>query len=279
MSSLNLLCGLQDMVRRFTCFFIIGAFFIPFSLKAVAKLQPHRAYYTITMTGRPDPRGSVSDVRGTMMLEFNKVAGGWTVQQLSEIWRYQDNGSVEHVRWGYVTWEAEDGSLFKFNTFRKIDDELVEDIRGIAKRDGKLTWVTYQKPDKKTVKLPEGALFPVQHTKGLLEAASLGEHIFPRIVFDGSNEEGASEINAFLGAKKVVAGNPTAEDAHQFANQPFWPVRFAVYELGETAYEPIYTTTQELLENGIIKQYIIDNDGVKVRGILERVELVSGGSS
>ncbi|MBA3813652.1 MAG: DUF1849 family protein [Alphaproteobacteria bacterium] len=266
------------MVRLFARFIIVWCF-MPLALKAVVELQPHRAYYTVTMSGRPDPRGSVSDVRGTMMLEFNKVPGGWTVQQLSELWRYQDNGSVEHIRWGYVTWETDDGSFFKFNTFRKIDDELVEDIRGTAKRMGSLTQVTYQKPEKRTVQLPEGVLFPVQHTKGLLEAAHLGEHIFPRIVFDGSSGEGASEINTFMGAKKVVAGNPTVEDAHQFANLPFWPVRFAVYGLGETAYEPLYTTTQELLPNGIIKQYVIDNEGVKVRGILERIELLPRGTS
>lgn len=279
MGSLNLLSGMEDMVRLIACFFVIIGFFVPFSLNASVELQPHRAYYTITMPNRPEPHSSVSDVRGTMMLEFNKVCEGWTVQQLSEIWRYHDNGTVEHIRWGYVTWEADDGSLFKFNTFRKVDDELVEDIRGCVKKTGTLIEAIYQKPEQKKVQLPEGVLFPVQYTKGLLEAAQADEHMFPSIVFDGSSVDGASEINTFMGAKKVVAGNPTVEDAHQFANQPFWPVRFAVYGLGETAYDPVYSTTQELLPNGIIKQYVIDNDGVKVRGVLERVELLSGTGS
>ena len=270
---------MEDMVRLFACFVVSIGFFVPVVLKAAIDLQPHRAYYTITMLGRPDPRSSISDVRGTMMLEFNKVNEGWTVQQLSEIWRYQDDGSVQHIRWGYVTWEADNGSLFKFNTFRKIDDELVENIRGMAEHRGKLTQAIYQKPQQKTLQLPEGVLFPVQQTKGLLTTAQAGEHMFPSIVFDGSSVDGASEINTFMGAKKVVAGNPTVEDAHQFANQPFWPVRFSVYGLGETAYEPIYITTQELLPNGIIKQYVIENDGVKIRGVLERVELLSGGGS
>lgn len=262
------------MVRLSACVCVMIGLMAPLGLNAVVELQPHRAYYTISMTGRPDASSHVSDVRGTMMLEFNKICGGWTVQQLSEIWRYQDDGAVEHVRWGYVTWEADDGSYFKFNTFRKVNDELVEDIRGSAKRTGKLTQAIYQKPEKKTIELPDGVLFPIQHTKGLLEAVYLGEHMFPKIIFDGSNVDGASEINTFMGAKKVIAGNPAVEEAHQFANQPFWPVRFAVYGLGETTYEPIYITTQELLPNGIIKQYVIDNDGVKIRGILERVELL-----
>lgn len=267
---------MEDMVRLPVYFFIIVWFFMPIGLKAAVELQPHRAYYTITMLGHPSIPSEVSDVRGTMMVEFNKVSKGWTVQQLSEIWRYQNDGSVEHIRWGYVTWEADDGTLFKFNTFRKIDDELVEDIRGTAKRIGKLTQVIYQKPEQRTLQLPEAVLFPVQHTKGFLHAAQLGEHMFPSIVFDGSNVEGASEMNTFIGAKKVVAGNPRVENNHQFANQPFWPVRFAVYGRGE---EPIYVTSQEILPNGIIKQYIIENDGVKIRGILERIELLSAGGS
>lgn len=263
-------------MRYFAYFFVIIGVFMPLALQAVVELQPHRAYYSITMMGHPALRSEVVDVRGTMMVEFNKVSKGWTVQQLSEIWRYRNDDSVEHIRWGYVTWEADDGTLFKFNTFRKVDDELVEDIRGSAKRNGKLTQVIYKKPEQKTIQLPEDVLFPVEHTKGFLQAAQIGEHMFPSLVFDGSNVEGASEINTFIGAKKVVAGNPTVENNHQFANQPFWPVRFAVYGSGE---EPIYATSQEILPNGIIKQYIIENDGIKIRGVLERIELLSASGS
>ena len=265
---------MEDIVRISACFVVIVGFFMPLTLKAVVELQPHRAYYTITMVGRPNVSSNVVDVRGTMMIELNKAHDGWTVQQLSEIWRYRDDDSSEHIRWGYVTWEAENGSLFKFNTFRKMDDELVEDIRGLASRKGKVTEVIYQKPEKKTLKLPEGVLFPIQQIKALLEAAQEGEHLFPRIVFDGSTAEGASEINTFIGGKKVTAGNPANEGTHQFASQPFWPVRVAVYGLGKTSYEPDYITTQDLLPNGIIKQYVIDDGTVKIHGVLDRVELL-----
>ena len=102
----------------------------------------------------------------------------------------------------------------------------------------------------------------------------MGEQIFSSIIFDGSTAEGASEINTFISAKKVMAGNPNAEDAHQLAHQPFWPVRFAVYGLEKTEYEPEYVTTQDLLPNGIIKQYVIDDGGMKIHGVLERIELL-----
>lgn len=267
-------------MRLFIYFVIIVGLLIHDGGAAPLILQPHRAYYSISMGGRPSPQSDVQDIRGTMMIEFNKVPGGWTVQQLSEIWRYLQNAPVEHVRWGYVTWEAENGAVFKFNTFRKINDELVEDIRGTAKRHGKLTQVLFQRPEQKTLQLPEGTLFPLQHTHKILAAALAGEHSLPSIVFDGSNLQGVSEINTFIGAKKVIAENATTQETHQFANQPFWPVRSAVYGLQERAYEPNYVTTQDLLPNGIITQYIVvDQEGVTIRGVLERIELLEGGTS
>ncbi len=261
-------------MRPSAFFSLILGVLCSFSVQATVELQPHRAYYTVTMESRPGPRSSVTDARGTMLIEFNKVCDGWTVQQRSETRLYHNDGSVEHIRWGYVTYETDDGSLFTFNTYRKTDDELVEDIRGRAKKTGDLIVVTYQKPEKKTLKLQEGALFPIQHIKALLTAAQAGEQIFPRIVFDGSSDEGASEINAFIGAKKVIAGNPAMEAVHQFANQPFWPVRFAVYGHTKTDYEPTYVTTQDLLPNGIIEKYNIDYGGIKLHGVLERIELL-----
>jgi len=263
---------MEGALRTSAYFVFIVVVLMSLGLKATADLQPHRAYYTVSMAGHPDPRSTMTDVRGTMMIELNRVEDGWTVQQRSEMWRSYQDGTVEHVRWGYVTFETKDGSLFKFNTFRKINDELNEEIQGIAKKKGATIEVVYQKPDKKTLILPEGTLFPIQHTMALLKAAEEGDQIFPRIVFDGSTAEGAFEINTFIGAKKVMAGNPNSEDAHQFAHQPFWPVRFAVYGLEKTKYEPEYVTTQDLLPNGIIKQYVID-DGI--HGVLERIELLS----
>ncbi len=255
---------------------IVG-FFVPFALKSEGKLhlQPHRAYYTITMVGRPSLHTRITDVRGTMMIELNKVCDGWTAQQLAEIRRYDEDGEAEHVRWGYVTYEADDGSRFKFNTFRKVNEELVEDIDGVAKKNGKLIEAFYQRPDKQTLKLPEGVLFPLQHTKELLKAAQKGEHMFPRVVFDGSTTEGASEINTFIGSQKVAAGNSVNQETSQFSGQPYWPVRFAAYGLGKTDYEPDYVATQDLLPNGIIKQYIIDDGTIKIQGVLDRIELLS----
>lgn len=260
---------------RISAYFItIIGIFLTCSLKAASELLPHRAYYTITMASRPSPSSSLVDLRGTMMIEMDKTYDGWTVQQLSEVWRYHEDESSEHSRWGYVIWEKEDGSLLKFHTFRKVNGELVEDIQGTAQKKGGCRRATYKKPEPDTLDLPEGVLFPVQHTKELLKAAQEGEHIFSQVVFDGSSTDGPFEINTFIGAQKVRNPQVSQNKAPQFETQPFWPIRFSVYGLGKTGYEADYVTTQELLPNGIVKQYVIDDGTVKIRGVLERIEFL-----
>lgn len=268
---------MEDGVRLPTFFFSVIAFFATSSLEAVIELQPHRAYYTISMMGRPASslQNNIVDIRGTMMIEVNKTCEGWATQQLSEVWHYHDDETVEHIRWGDATFENEEGDVFKFHTFRKVNDELVEDIQGQIKKSGKYIEAVYEKPKRLQLKLPEGTLLPIQHTKALLEAAEKGEKMFPRIVFDGTTTEGASEINTFIGAKKISADMNTNKGSQEFAGHPFWPVRFAVYGIGGTEYEPEYITTQELRTDGIIKQYTIDDGTNKIQGVLVRVELLN----
>lgn len=245
-------------------------------LNASIELQPHRAYYTISMVGQPSLHSDINDIRGTMMVEYSKVNGGWTVQHLSEVWRYHGDDTAEHVRWGYVTFESEDGSVFKFRTFRKVDNVLQEDIVGVAKRKGDVIEVKYQKPQAIKVNFSGAVLFPLQHIKGLLNAAEEGDHMFPQLVFDGSSTEGPSEIDTFIGAKKVSEKKQVINNSTQFEGQAYWPIRFSVYGLGKINYEPEYVTTQNLLPNGIFTQYTIDDGSVKLRGVLERVEHLSG---
>lgn len=262
------------MSRHHLIFVVLLGIWTHGSLGRAEELQPHRAYYTVSMISLPSIKSTVTDVRGTMMLELTKTCDGWASQQVSDIWRYSGEDEVEHIRWGYVTFESADSRFFKFNTFRKVDDELVEDIRGQATKSAKGTEVNYQKPKKLTLRLTDGVVFPLEYTQALLEIAEKGDHLYPGVVFDGSSTDGPSEVNAFVGEKKVTAGNPAAEGAHQFAAQPFWPVRFSVYGEGGGRYEAEYTTTQELLPNGIIKQYVIDDGTLKIRGVLDRVEVL-----
>ena len=251
-------------------FLLLGYCLLSSTLYAKVELQPHRAYYTVSLVGRPSPQSALVDIRGTMLIELSRESAGWVTQHLSDTWLYYNDDSVEQVRCGYITYEADDGSFFKFHTYCKNNDELVENTQGIAKKKGDVTEVTYTKPDKKRLTLSGPILFPQQLTKLLLKGAQAGEKIIPTMVFDGRSPEGAFETNTFINSQRVV------EPGHQLANQPFWPMQFAVYSHRKIDYEPSSTTTQDLLSNGIIKQYVTEYDveGEKVHGVLDRVELL-----
>lgn len=261
-------------MRSAASFIFICLFLSPFQLQSEPLLQPHRAYYALTMAERPGLASDVADVRGTMMVEMTKVADGWTVQQILEIWKYADEEAIEHVRSGYATWEAEDGSLFKFNAFEKVNDELVENVRGIVQKNGKQKQVFFQKPERKTLSLPEGTLFPIEYLKALLAAAQKGDHVFSQVVFEGKELQGASEFNTFIGPKKSMEGMKLGKGAPQFANQAFWPIRTSTYGVETADYNPDSVKMEDMLPNGIITKFTLDDGDIKIKGTLERVELL-----
>ncbi len=238
-------------------------------------LHPYRAYYTISMSSKSPIHSDVVDIRGTMMVEYNKVDGGWTVQHLTEVWKYFPDDSSEHTRWGHTIFETEDDSLLKFRTFRKVNDVVEEDIAGVARRQRECIQVTYKQPEPKTMTLSSTVLFPIQHLKGVLSAAESEDHLYPRHVFDGSSVEGPCEMDTFIGAKKTYSVADEESEMNPFEGQPYWPVRFSIYGLGKQNYEPEYVITQNLLPNGIFTQYTLNDGNVKIHGVLERVELLS----
>ncbi len=234
-------------------------------LQAVIDLQPHRAYYTLTMVGRPS---ALADIRGTLLVEVNKADGGWTTQHLSETWLYYVDGTADHVREGFVTYEAEDGALLKFHAYRWVNNDPIETMtKGVVHRKGKVLDVTYTHPEKKKQTLSPACLFPLQYRKALIEAARKGEKLFPQLVFE---REGAVETNTFISTQR------TEDAGHKLAGQTFWPIRSAIYSPTAVSYEPLSTTTQDLFPNGIIGQYVTDHEieGAKVHGVLDRIELL-----
>ena len=72
-------------------------------------------------------------------------------------------------------------------------------------------------------------MFPTMHTIQLLRHAMAGEKVFGTTVFDGSDTEGATEINTVLGVRK----GPVHDDRFdaKLFHGPVWPVRMAFFPL------------------------------------------------
>lgn len=236
----------------------------------------YKAYYKLSL-GPVGADSIVSDIEGTMTVEFQDTCDGWIVQQNAEVFVSTQEGTEQEIKWHYVTWESKDGSLFRFNMRRYLDDALEDDIRGVARIDPKASEgkAIYEKPYYFTQKFSPKALFPTAHFLSLLKAAKKGEKLLSCIVFDGSTLEGASEVNAFIGLSHVPHLQGSSLKAEEL--KKFWPIRFAIYGPHNTGEGPELESAQQIMENGVPLEYTIDYGEFKIKGVLERYDLLKEG--
>lgn len=251
-----------------------GFLLISQSLEAY-ELKSHIANYAVTLAESASPSQDVIDVDGGMKMELREDCEGWTLEQTSDTIIYDNAGGAENIRWGYTIWESNDGKTLRFSSFRKVEGELVENIRGVAnwKPDG-TGEVTYVQPIAITMPLEPGTLFPIQYQKEVLRAAEAGDRLFVAKIFDGSTTEGAYEINTFIGGMHKAEQTLGGQDSIQ-ANIPYWPIKMAVYGKNSEAFGPDYETRQELFFNGVLRNYTIDySPDFQIKGTVERIEFL-----
>lgn len=165
-----------------------------------AKIQPHRALYDIRLIESHNA-AQIVNISGKMYFEWEETCDAWiTDHRFNLIYEYSDSPAMQ-ITSDFSTWESRDGKTFLFSSRRSRNGELYDEIRGQANidEDGNGT-VTYTLPEEVVMDLPRGTIFPMKHTFALIENINNPDSPFINaIVFDGSDEDGPVEINAFLG--------------------------------------------------------------------------------
>lgn len=232
-------------------------------------LTPHRAVYRMTLRSARNS-SKVIDVRGAMMFEQANVCDGWTTEQRFQLRFVYAEGEATDMVTNYTTWESKNGQRYRFNVRKLVNGETDEEVRGNARRKAKgAGTVHYVMPDTSTIRLASGTLFPTAHTQAVLEHARKGDHILNRVVFDGADAEGATEINAVIGNPRPYDG-PTESPFLKGKTQ--WPVRMAYFPESSSSETPEYETSVRLIENGVIGGMQIDYGDFVVDAVLERIE-------
>ncbi|MDR3449064.1 MAG: cell envelope integrity EipB family protein [Alphaproteobacteria bacterium] len=245
-----------------------------------AKIAPHRAIYGMSLATVRNG-ANITDVSGRMLFEWRDVCDGWAIQQHMQLHFTYADGDDQDVTSTELTWEAKDGKSYSFNIRRLTNGKETENYRGkaVLNADGSGT-VTYTEPKPKTVQLPAGTLFPSAHTQLILQKAAQGEKLFTKRVFDGSDEDGSSDISAFILPQKADTQKAGAADsaleaglkANPLLADAGWPVHMAFFKIGTETGEPDYEMDLNLLPNGIARHMKIDYGDFAVTGNLEDVE-------
>lgn len=239
------------------------------------ELAPHRAFYTMSLNSSK-LSGGVSGAQGAMTYQFSDSCDGWTVENKTALtFSYAEGGQVS-TTWDFLTWESKDGMSYRFKVRSTRDGVVTEEIDGSAKLDGKDGSGTarYVRPEQKTVKLPPGTLFPTAHTAQLLQRAIAGEHIFNRLVFDGSDDTGPLEVNALIG-KSLNTAATVASGPQPLVAVPAYQVNMAFYPVTGQGALPDYEVKLNYHVNGVAENVLQIFDTFSLRGKLDKVEKVA----
>lgn len=241
------------------------------------EIAPHRAVYEMVLASLRSG-ASVVDVRGRMTFEWADVCDGWTIEQRFQLSFFYAGGDKVDMVTGYTTWEAKDGRSYRFNVRKLVNGAVDEELRGEAELAGTGGVARYVRPEAVERKLPAGTMFPTAHTIAMLQAASSGEKVFGRTVFDGSDAEGITDINAAVGLRipagtgETGTGHAPVPGAGSLLEGPAWPFRLAFFVPDEETIAPEYEMGLELQENGVARSMLIDYDDFSVFAKLNEIE-------
>ncbi|MBL8708767.1 MAG: DUF1849 family protein [Rhodospirillaceae bacterium] len=229
----------------------VAGFLVADLTPAAADLLPHRVVYTLTLGSS----GAVGRGDGLMSFEVKDVCDGWAMDLKAELNLATEDGEVHRLGWSQVSWEAKDGTRYRYFSRELTDTEETARRRGEARResiDAPAT-VTADLPQKAEFELPAGVMFPLQHTIALIEADAAGKPYLLVNLFDGSIGDHAVELGAALSRGGKDWTQP-GKDVPELRGLHSFPVALAFY-MGESP-EGLPDTEQRmrLYENGVVGQ-------------------------
>lgn len=247
-------------------------------------LAPHRATYDLTLDTASGRSGIVA-IKGRMVYEFTGAeCEGYTVN-LRIVTQFTDNDSkksVTDVRTS--SWEASDGSTFRFSSSHYLNSRRTQATQGSAKAGGSGEPGSFvlDKPAVKKSKMPLNTLFPTIHLSKMIEKALQGESIFEVPLFDGGDGGKVYETTTFIGREREpgtvkLTGKVDDKARKMIENMKSWPINISYFE-GKAAGEetPAFEFAFDVFENGVASKVLINYSVFSMKGKLSFLELLDG---
>ncbi|MDX5359697.1 MAG: cell envelope integrity EipB family protein [Alphaproteobacteria bacterium] len=235
-----------------------------------AELVSHKAFYALSLRSAA-PDAGIATMQGRMAITFDNVCEGYAYEQriVSEV--TDPDGQVRVTDFLVSSYEAKDGSLYRFNHANRFNGVVVERQEGVATaRPGESPRVRIEVPEPRDLALPEGVLFPIAHTRDLLASLAAGARTHAVTVFDESTEGFVLLSDSLLLARRA----PQAFEDDPRSDQPAWRIKVAYYDPARLDGTPEYEVTLTLYDNGIADELVMDYGDFVVDG--ELVDLVPG---
>jgi len=245
-------------------------------------MVPHKATYVIEMIQKRSG-AQIVDLSGTMTYEWKSVCDAWVSNHRFDLVYVYPDAPPMKIQSDFTTYEPHDGSGFDFNSRRRRDGELYEELRGNAQiaADKKSGIAFFNAPEGLSYDLPENAVFPMRHAYEVLQAINQGKRFYSSTLFDGSDDQGPAEVNAFLGQAIDSLTHVTMSDSinSDLLILPAHRVRLAFFPLNLPDPQADYEMDVVLHPNGIISDMRVEYQDFSVSQRLTSLESVSGGDA
>ena len=269
-------CGLVALSAVFLAWAAGGAQAAP----SVAFLA-HQAVYDLSLkTSRGN--ASVSNARGRILYNFaGSACEGYTTEfrQVSQLDTGENKTTVSDLR--STSWEDGEGKSYRFKIETRMNDADTTSIDGMAERDGKTIKVKLKKPKAKTFTI-EGAVFPTEQVRLIIEAAREGKSLLELVVYDGS-DDGEKVYNTLTVIGQPIPGTkaPVKPDAastnEKFKSQTRWPVTVSYYDRATKSNSgeqtPAYAMSFELYEDGVSRALSLDYNDFVIAGAMDKIDI------
>lgn len=270
----------QNHLLKLTAFYALASFAMPgavFAGPAVdAGFVPHKALYEIDMAASRSG-SQIANIDGQMFYEWQPDCEAWSSNhRFKLLYEYADSPPMNIVS-DYSTFESFDGKTLNFTSQRKKNGRVVEELRGRAVMDGEEApggVARFSLPEGLSYDLPAGTMFPMSHTLAVLEKIRAGEKFYIGTIFDGSDEQGPVQVNAFIGdtVNAMAEIEPSPELNTALINNKAYRVRMAFFPLKSKEQTPDYEMEVTFHENGVISDMLIEYDDFSLRQSLVALE-------
>ena len=245
------------------------------SAKPIA-LAPHRAVYDLALD-KSSGSTPLAGVQARLVYELTGSACSGYTQNMRFVTRSTSNeGEVSLTDQRSSTWEDAEGSQFRFSSTQYRDQELAEQSAGTARRgDGNADIeVELTRPEQKRIAIGGKALFPVQHSIALIDAARKGRTLFTADFYDGAETGQKSYLTTAAIGRPVPPGFnkslPRIANAERLDRVTAWPVSLSYFEQAPETKDavPAYEMAFVFYDNGVTRRLFIDNGEYSMRGRL-----------
>jgi EipB-like len=274
---------------------------------SAAKLAPHRAIYEMKL-GDSRSGSGVTDLSGRMVFEITgSVCEGYTQNMRFVMETSNRDGASSTTDMRSSSWEDGAAGRYRFTVSNYRDQEQTDSTSGNALRSavgsaasgktsdkggdkpadkagektaasGGEVKVELTKPQANTFNLPGKVVFPVQHSRMLIDAAVAGQSLLDADLYDGSEKgEKVYATTAVIG--KPVKAAPVSiaakvKNADKLSGLASWPVSISYFDKSKEKEDslPVYEIAFRYFTNGVSENLVIDYGDFSIMGALKEIE-------